>query len=152
MLYLHGKGLDFRQLRSRFQLKEQLTFSTERKFMATYGRSDVEGQMILYVKGAPEILMKRCVKRLTASGEELLTPELLSGMEGGAPFLAGAGNADARDLFPAGRTRGRRGSGGRGERARLDGICGDFRPGSAGGSPGGGVLSPRRNPGQGGDR
>lgn len=81
LLYLNGKGLDFRQLRSRFQLKEQLTFSTERKFMATYGRSAVEDRMILYVKGAPEILMKRCSARLTASGEEPLTPERIRELE-----------------------------------------------------------------------
>ena len=37
--------------------------------------------MILYVKGAPEILMKRCSARLTASGEEPLTPERIRELE-----------------------------------------------------------------------
>ena len=82
LLYLHGKGLDFGQLRFRFQLKEQLTFSTERKFMATYGRSAVDDRMVLYVKGAPEILLGRCAKRLSAAGvEEELTAGLRRELE-----------------------------------------------------------------------
>ena len=73
LLYLHGLGLDFLKLRFAFQLKEQLTFSTERKFMATYGRSAVDDTMVLYVKGAPEILLARSARVLTASGEEELS-------------------------------------------------------------------------------
>ena len=73
LLYLHGLGLDFLKLRFAFQLKEQLTFSTERKFMATYGRSAVDDAMVLYVKGAPEILLARSARVLTASGEEELS-------------------------------------------------------------------------------
>ncbi|MCP6324539.1 hypothetical protein NL453_29360, partial [Klebsiella pneumoniae] len=39
---------------------QQLTFSTERKYMATLVRSAALGKNILYVKGAPEIVMTFC--------------------------------------------------------------------------------------------
>ncbi len=77
LLYLHGLGLDFMQLRFKFQLKEQLTFSTERKFMATYGRSAVDDAMVLYAKGAPEILLARSTEFLGEKGVEKITPEVL---------------------------------------------------------------------------
>lgn len=39
---------------------DQLTFSTERKFMATLVDSPLIGKKVLYVKGAPEIVLGKC--------------------------------------------------------------------------------------------
>ena len=36
---------------------DQLTFSTERKYMATVVKSPLLGKKVLYVKGAPEIVL-----------------------------------------------------------------------------------------------
>ncbi len=83
LLYLHGIGCDFAKQRFRFRLKNQLTFSTERKFMATAGISALDGAEVLYVKGAPEIVLGRCSEHLAADGKtealtEALRAELLA--------------------------------------------------------------------------
>lgn len=63
LLWLEKAGPSFHylNLRKQFQIESQLTFSTERKFMATFGRSSaLNGTEVLYVKGAPEIILARC--------------------------------------------------------------------------------------------
>lgn len=63
LLWLEKAGPSFHylNLRQQFQIESQLTFSTERKFMATFGRSSaLNGTEVLYVKGAPEIILARC--------------------------------------------------------------------------------------------
>lgn len=58
------------ELRNQFNVQSQLTFSTERKFMATYGSSAQWPTGVLHVKGAPEIVLARCASYRTA-GKEL---------------------------------------------------------------------------------
>ena len=58
LLWLRDQGIDYAPLRDEARIVDQLTFSTERKFMATLVDSPTEGR-ILYVKGAPEIILKR---------------------------------------------------------------------------------------------
>ena len=60
LLWLNGKGKDYMQLRETAKVINQLTFSTERKYMATLVESAVSGKRMLYVKGAPEIVMGKC--------------------------------------------------------------------------------------------
>lgn len=61
LLWLNGKGVDYRALRESAKVIEELPFSTERKFMATLVESAVmKGKRILYVKGAPEIVYAQC--------------------------------------------------------------------------------------------
>lgn len=61
LLWLHARGTDYRPLRERAEAVEELPFSTETKYMATVAVSDVlEGRRVLYVKGAPEVLMEMC--------------------------------------------------------------------------------------------
>ena len=57
--WLTGHGADYRALRASIPIEERLPFSTERKYMATL--CDVDGVRWLFVKGAPEIVMARCV-------------------------------------------------------------------------------------------
>lgn len=79
LLWLHDNGVDYLPIRSTTEVIEQLTFSTERKYMATMVRSHVmEGQKIIYVKGAPEIVMSMCDKVLMADGASAS----LSGLRG----------------------------------------------------------------------
>src|SRR5207248_3022672 len=49
------------------------TFSTERKFMGTLGQAPGMQGAILHIKGAPEIVLARCVEQLTPSGKHPLT-------------------------------------------------------------------------------
>ena len=60
LLWLHACGRDYQKERSDFHLRQQLTFSTERKFMATAGVSRMDDKRVLYVKGAAEIVLARC--------------------------------------------------------------------------------------------
>ena len=68
LLWLRGQGRDYLQLRESTPVIDQLTFSTERKYMATLVESPSQGQRVLYVKGAPEIVMGHC--RLAARTRE----------------------------------------------------------------------------------
>ncbi|MDE6173504.1 MAG: calcium-translocating P-type ATPase, PMCA-type, partial [Bacteroides sp.] len=60
LLWLNGQHCDYLELREKAPVVRQLTFSTERKFMATLVHSAVIGKKVLYVKGAPEIVLGKC--------------------------------------------------------------------------------------------
>jgi Ca2+-transporting ATPase len=68
LLWLDEHGLDYLSHRDSFRIEDQLTFSTERKFMRTGGVSAVTGKRILYVKGAPEVVLARCSRVHTKCG------------------------------------------------------------------------------------
>lgn len=60
LLWLNAQGRDYLKLREEAQVVEQLTFSTERKYMATLVESPLLSKKVLYVKGAPEIVLGKC--------------------------------------------------------------------------------------------
>ncbi len=60
LLWLHDNGINYLPLRENAEIVEQLTFSTERKYMATIVQSPLLGKKVLYVKGAPEIVLDLC--------------------------------------------------------------------------------------------
>lgn len=60
LLWLHGNNQNYHSLREEAKVVEQLTFSTERKYMATLVQSPQLGRKVLYVKGAPEIVLQNC--------------------------------------------------------------------------------------------
>jgi Ca2+-transporting ATPase len=60
LLWMNQNGLDYMKLRNDAHVLDQLTFSTERKYMATVVESPLLKKKILYVKGAPEIVLGRC--------------------------------------------------------------------------------------------
>lgn len=60
LLWLNGQGRNYLSLREDAKVLDQLTFSTERKFMATLVQSPLIGKKVLYVKGAPEIVLSKC--------------------------------------------------------------------------------------------
>ena len=60
LLWLNGQGKDYMSLRTQAKVVNQLTFSTERKHMATLVDSPIRQKRILYIKGAPEIVMSKC--------------------------------------------------------------------------------------------
>lgn len=72
LLWLDAQDKDYEELRKQVNLLKQLPFSTERKMMATL--AEVDGETYLFVKGAPEIVMKKCIiedRMLRQSAEEL---------------------------------------------------------------------------------
>lgn len=60
LLWLNEQGEDYLKLREDAEIVSQLTFSTERKYMATLVRLPNRDKLILFVKGAPEIVMGKC--------------------------------------------------------------------------------------------
>ena len=58
LLWLHDQGKDYASIRKNIKVIKQLPFSTERKLMATI--AEVTGVQYLFVKGAPEIILKQC--------------------------------------------------------------------------------------------
>ncbi len=60
LLWLHAQGIDYLKLRETATIIDQLTFSTERKYMATMVKAAEAGKHILFVKGAPEIVYAKC--------------------------------------------------------------------------------------------
>ena len=68
LLWLADQGVDYAALRNQAHVVEQLTFSTERKYMATVVDSPLLKHRVVYVKGAPEYVMNFCSQQITAQG------------------------------------------------------------------------------------
>ena len=60
LIWLDDNDSNYLALRGGAVVVDQLTFSTERKYMATLVDSPLLGKRILYVKGAPEIVFSKC--------------------------------------------------------------------------------------------
>lgn len=57
LLWLNGKGQDYMSIREKSMIVDRLPFSTENKYMATIVDSAALNKKVVYVKGAPEILL-----------------------------------------------------------------------------------------------
>ena len=68
LLWMNGQGQNYENSRQNFGTVRQFPFSTERKFMATMGKSAaLNGQTVAHFKGAPDILMARCSRKFDGS-------------------------------------------------------------------------------------
>ena len=77
LLWLNEQCVDFQELRENTQIIEELPFTTERKYMAVLVNSTlVEGKTILYVKGAPEILLGLCKQTDSNIDKEIIERQL----------------------------------------------------------------------------
>ena len=70
LLWLYESGHNYLDSREEAVVIEQLTFSTERKFMATIVDSPLISKKVLYVKGAPEIVLSNCKDVLYENGNQ----------------------------------------------------------------------------------
>ena len=80
LLWLNSRNRDYLDLRENAPVVDQLTFSTERKFMATLVKSPLLGKKVLYVKGAPEIVLGKC-KDVILDGKRVDAVEYRSTVE-----------------------------------------------------------------------
>ena len=80
LLWLNAQGRNYLSLREQATVVDQLTFSTERKYMATLVQSPLLGKRVLYVKGAPEIVYGKC-KDVVLDGRRVDTVEYRSTVE-----------------------------------------------------------------------
>ena len=69
LLWLFDNNVDFVRIRDNAKIVKQLPFTTRYKYMATVAKTPFSGEYVLYVKGAPEILLKRCTTVRMVDGE-----------------------------------------------------------------------------------
>ena len=75
--WLRRENGDYAALREGVRILDRLTFSTERKYMATIIESGISGRRILCVKGAPEIVRTMCAP----DGKDAQVAEQLLGFQ-----------------------------------------------------------------------
>lgn len=80
LLWLNSQNRNYLELREGAKVLDQLTFSTERKFMATLVHSPAIGKKVLYIKGAPEIVLGKC-KEVILDGKRIDSVEYRSTVE-----------------------------------------------------------------------
>ena len=80
LLWLNAQQQNYLEFREQANVLDQLTFSTERKFMATLVQSPLIGKKVLYIKGAPEIVLGKC-KEVILDGKRVDTVEYRSTVE-----------------------------------------------------------------------
>lgn len=77
LLWLNDNGVDYLKLREGAKVVQQLPFHTQRKFMATVVDSPLMGKRVVYVKGAPEIVLGMCAKIAADVKPETINEQLL---------------------------------------------------------------------------
>ncbi len=68
LLWLNDNGIDYKKIRSAFEIKSQIAFNSENKFMATAGFSSLSGRWLILLKGAPEVVVSKCKSMLSSNG------------------------------------------------------------------------------------
>ena len=103
LLWLHDRGTDYRIIRESVAVVDRLPFSTFLKYMATIVRSEVTGRPMLYVKGAPEMVLALSAlsEKERQAYEELLQDYQSKGMR--TLGLAYIEIGDDRQVFVDGR-------------------------------------------------
>jgi len=64
LMWLDQNKIDYFDYRANFETEYNLAFSNERKYMATGGVSKSLNKKVLYVKGAPEIVLQKCINQI----------------------------------------------------------------------------------------
>lgn len=70
LLWLAQRNIDYNKLRTNVSIVEELPFSTERKYMATVIKQS-DGKVMVFVKGAPEIVFSKCSDTSGVTKEEI---------------------------------------------------------------------------------
>lgn len=103
LLWMQKSGFDYMEVRDSVQLIDRLPFTTENKYMATIASSAVLGKKVVYVKGAPEILLDLCEMNEEA---RILLNEKLQAYQNRAMRTLGLAYtelSDTEDVFMDGR-------------------------------------------------
>ncbi|MEM8640527.1 MAG: calcium-translocating P-type ATPase, PMCA-type [Cyanobacteria bacterium P01_G01_bin.54] len=75
LLWLDEQQQDYTAYRNGFAIKFRLSFSTQKKYMATLGHSAVLDHEVIHLKGAPEVLLEKCTHIQTPQGIEPLNQQ-----------------------------------------------------------------------------
>ncbi len=99
LAWLRAQGEEYEPLRAGARIIDRMTFSAERKYMATLIESGISGRRLLCMKGAPEIVRSMCAPD---GREEALAARLLAFQNRAMRTLAVAwGATDAADCQQA---------------------------------------------------
>ena len=74
LLWLFKRNVDFISYRDHTKIVKQVPFSTKYKYMATIVNTDDPDLLLMYVKGAPEVVLKCCSKIRMQEGEQDIEP------------------------------------------------------------------------------
>ena len=69
LMWLYQQNVDYISYRDHARIVKQVPFSTKYKYMATLLSTDDPDLLLMYVKGAPEIVLKHCSKIKMQEGE-----------------------------------------------------------------------------------
>ncbi|MCR4853640.1 MAG: calcium-translocating P-type ATPase, PMCA-type [Prevotella sp.] len=99
LLWLRQQQQDYREMRRQVEVVDEVPFSTERKYMATMiERAD--GTRVVYVKGAPEIVMRMCQFQSQAMADVLLAYQQQAMRTLGFAFrVVGSGDVKCLDVL-----------------------------------------------------
>lgn len=103
LLWLHSKEQNYMSIREQSTIVDRLPFSTENKYMATIANSATLNKKVVYVKGAPEILLS--MSTVEESQKQKYNEELL-GYQNKAMRTLGLAYVEAdgkEELFKDGR-------------------------------------------------
>lgn len=81
LLWLKSQGVDYSEVRDRCEVLADVPFDTQRKYMATIVHSEALNRNILYVKGAPEIVLNMCDSVSGETDRDTLHNDILSFQE-----------------------------------------------------------------------
>lgn len=68
-------GYHFEQVNANYPRIQEIPFDSARKMMTTFHK-DLDGKIVAFVKGAPDILLDKCPNMLIKGSEQALTPAL----------------------------------------------------------------------------
>ncbi len=76
LLSVAGKArLDPASIQAQYPRAAEIAFSSERKMMSTLHRNgQYPEELVVFTKGAPDVLLEHCTHELTAGGNQILTP------------------------------------------------------------------------------
>ncbi|MGL6153574.1 MAG: calcium-translocating P-type ATPase, PMCA-type [Cetobacterium sp.] len=72
--YIIKEGIDYKGLRKEYPRVSEIPFDSDRKIMSTLNK--FENKFMMFVKGAPDVVLGRCTKILSNGEEILLTEEI----------------------------------------------------------------------------
>ncbi|MFR2266586.1 MAG: cation-translocating P-type ATPase, partial [Clostridium sp.] len=74
--YAEKRGLDYKEIRDKYDRLNEIPFDSDRKLMSTV--NSIGGNAIMFVKGAPDIVLQRSIKALNDGDEVPMTEEILN--------------------------------------------------------------------------
>ena len=100
LLWLHKNGCDYAKIRAGLKKTGEIPFSTDKKYMATIVEGLFKGSSVVYVKGAPEIILEMCSNIPGGQSKKDIVSELVSYQNKGMRTLGFASGSFPNNKIP----------------------------------------------------